>query len=372
MLNISKQIYSGWNTVNIKHNLPEAEVIPLGESVNEKKKLGMLTKNYPVLKEYDNIPLPGFTLFKTGRKHWGSADQTWLVIDPRGFLVRITNDNLEEILHVTGITEGLIQEKCVWARENTQTKMTLVPITSLDYLEAVKNTELLDDKVDMKDVQIGDTVLLQSKMTGIYMGVLSLYGPIYGHAELQKAQSWIRRQIIKIDDLKYHYQTDLKILKVVKKSEVVITREQSMQEMNDAISNGAHFSNSEYFPPGGYHSSYGKVDYVSIHAVTSVPLTLQEITFDEAKKLFYVARNIADSSMLILEDGNSEKFVIDFPYSYSNKKVPITGFEVDKVKGIDVNMLLAKTPNYGKSIHGLDFYKKFYKIVKNVKNDFYV
>ena len=84
--------------------------------------------------------MPGFTLYKTGRKNWGSADQTWLVIDPRGFLVRITNVNLEEILHVTGITEGLIQEKCVWARENSQTKMTLVPVTSPDYIEATKNT----------------------------------------------------------------------------------------------------------------------------------------------------------------------------------------------------------------------------------------
>lgn len=129
MLNISRQIYSGWNTASA-NELPEAEIIPFGKSSNEKKRLETFTKRYPVLNEYENIPLPGFTLYKSNRKNYGSADPTWLIIDPRGFMVRITNDNLEDILHVTGITEGLIQQKCVWAREDSQTKMILVPISS--------------------------------------------------------------------------------------------------------------------------------------------------------------------------------------------------------------------------------------------------
>lgn len=374
MLNIAKQIYSGWDSTKAKHQLPEAEVIPLGNSVNEKKRLETLTKNFPVLKEHDNIPLPGFTLHKTGRKHWGSADQTWLVIDPRGFLVRITNDNLEDILHVTGITEGLIQEKCVWARENSQTKMMLVPVTSEHYIEASRNTELLDSKVDMKDVQIGDTVLLQNKLTGIYMGSLSLYGPVYGGTSVQKAQSWIRRQIVKIDDLKYHYQTDLKILKVIEKSETPITREESMIEMNTAISRGAHFSNSTHFPSTGYYSAYGMVKYVSVHAVINVDLTFIELTYDEAKKLFYTARDVPDSGILLLEDGNGDKFLIDFPYSYSGKKTPSTAFNVERILSIkDGKINLENTERRSsKSFRALDFYKKFYTIVKNVKNGSYV
>ena len=69
---------------------------------------------------FDNIPLPGFTLSENNRKNWGSKDETWLIVDPRGFFARISNDNLNDILHVTGITEGLIQEKCVWAREDSK------------------------------------------------------------------------------------------------------------------------------------------------------------------------------------------------------------------------------------------------------------
>src|ERR1035437_1127776 len=175
MLNIAKTLYAGWDPSSAtKYELPEAEIIPLGESKNEMKKLDTITKRYPTLYEHDNIPLPGFTLYKSDRKNWGSIDQTWLVIDPRGFLVRISSKNLDNILHVTGITEGLIQQKCVWARENTETKMALVPVTSGAYYDAALNTKLIEDKVDMKDVQIGDTVLLQNKLTGIYRGVASL------------------------------------------------------------------------------------------------------------------------------------------------------------------------------------------------------
>ena len=123
MLNIARNIYFGYDSAKGKYELPEAEVIPYGESANEKRKLENITKKYPTLIDHENIPLPGFTLHKTDRKNWGSIDQTWLVIDPRGFLVRISSQNLEKILHVTGITEGLIQEKCVWARENTETKI---------------------------------------------------------------------------------------------------------------------------------------------------------------------------------------------------------------------------------------------------------
>ena len=126
MLNIARQIQAGWDQGS-STELPEAEIVPIGNTTNEKRKLQGLTNRKNILKEYENIPLPGFTLLKTERKSWGSLDQTWLVIDPRGFLSRITPNNLEKILHVTGITEGLIQEKCVWAREDSQTKMVQTP-----------------------------------------------------------------------------------------------------------------------------------------------------------------------------------------------------------------------------------------------------
>jgi hypothetical protein len=384
MLNISRQIYSGWNTTGTKEDLPEAEVIPFGLSTNEKKKLESITKRYNVLAEHENIPLPGFTLYKTNRKNWGSADQTWLVIDPRGFLVRISNDNLEEILYVTGITEGLIQEKCVWAREDTQTKMVLVPISSPKYIEAIKNTELIESRVDIRDVQIGDTVLLQNKLTGIYRGVLSLYAPIDGYESVQKPQTFLRRQIVEVSPKKYYYQTDLKILRVEKKSKKVITREESAALLNDEIERGvAYFSNTAHMSASGYYSVRGMIRHVSVHAVPKVTMSLEEITKDEAEYLLHYAISIGDSGVLALECNNKLKHLIDFTYAFmSNKlKATVDRFESYKIMDIDTGAegfsLLEDTNrgwpnNKNKEIRSLDSFVKFYRIIKHVKNGSYI
>ena len=385
MLNIARTIYAGWDTANQKYELPEAEVIPFGESTNEKKKLTNITKKYSLLYEHDNIPLPGFTLHKTDRKNWGSIDQTWLVIDPRGFLVRISSKNLENILHVTGITEGLIQQKCVWARENTETKMTLVPVSSTHYLDAVEGTELIEGKVDMKNVQIGDTVLLQNQLTGIYRGVASLYGPIsdYSTRNEYKPQAFLRRQILEVDDGKYHYQTDLKILKVVKKTTTPMTREDSVSDMNSHIlSANAFFSNTTHMT-GTYYGGRGRVKLVSIHAVPKVSIRFEEITKTEASALFYAGSASSDFGMLLLEDLKEDKFLVDYPYIYAGQSsattnnfdtariLPCDLVKTEKITLMDRRKSLWGSNNTKPGLYSLDHFAKFYKIVKHVKDQTY-
>jgi hypothetical protein len=383
MLNIAKTIYACWNTAYMQDDLQEAELIPFGNSKNEQTKLSKVTKKYTNLSEHDNKPLPGFTLYKTSRKHWGSIDQTWLVIDPRGFLVRITSKNLENILHVTGITEGLIQEKCVWARENLETKLTLVPINSCNFTEAVQNTELIESKVALKDVQIGDTVLLQNKMTGIYKGVVSLYSQIDGYAYTSeyKPITKIRKQIIEVNPGKYYYQSDLKILKILNKIEAGLTREESVIEMNNHIKNGtAAFSNSSYGLNNPATSYLGLVRHVSAHALAKVPLTVEEINVEEATMLFETAKDYSDVGVLMLENNKGEKFIIDFPYNAHISKVSINGFDVVKLKNLalekDIKLIPADTRRtmFRTTLLSYKFedFDKFYKIVKHVKNIDYI
>lgn len=382
MLNIAKQIYAGWNTTGVRHELPEAEVIPFGTSSNEKKRLETITKRYTTLKEHDNIPLPGFTLYKSERKNYGSADPTWLVIDPRGYLVRITNNNLEDILHVTGITEGLIQQKCVWAREDSQTKMILVPTSSTLYIEAFENTELMDARVSIKDVQIGDEVLLQNKITGTYMGVLSLYAPIDTYGTPRKPQVLLRRQIVMASKGRYHYQSDLKILKVTEKTKKPMTREESAALLNEEILRGkAYFGNTPHMPATGYYSARDMIKHVSVHAVPKLTLSFDEITKDEAIKLFREAASIADENMLVIEQPNGQKYLIDYPYASSTKKADMHAFEAYRICDLDdaaESIKLVDTGNsrgyYNKTkdVHDLDNFVKFYKIVKHVKKESYV
>jgi len=382
MLNISKQIYAGFDPSKTKYDLPEAEVVPFGESANEKKKLEGLTHKYKSLAEYDNIPLPGFTLYKADRKNFGSLDQTWLVIDPRGFLVRISTDNLEKILHVTGITEGLIQERCVWAREDSQTKMTLVPTSSQSYIDAIKNTELIEGKVSIKDVEIGDTVIMQNGLQGIYRGTLSLYGPSVENYKdaYAKPQVFLRRQIVEIDPQKFYYQSDTKILKIVSRSPEPITKEASAAYLNERIAAGAIFTTSPTHT-GRYYSTRGMIKYVSVHAVPKLKIKLVEIDELEATALFHDANADSDNFKLMVANSTTS-YIVDFPYSFSSSSPVATIHSFDILKArldpdcerIDV---LEKSQHsfYGRQkpgTHSLDRFTKFYKIVKCVKNETYV
>lgn len=380
MINIAKQIYVGCNLLKTRqYELIEAEITPTGNSSNEKKKLQEFQKNYTDIKQHDNVPLPGFTLYKNNKHHYGSTDSTWLIIDPRGFLVRITNDNLEDILHVTGITEGLIQEKCVWARENNQTRMTLVPISSATYTEAVDNTELIESRVKVKDVQIGDTVLLQNKMTGIYMGIMSLYSSIDFYGKLYTPVTLLRRQVIKIADNKYYYQSDLKILKILNKSVDSISKEDSVKSINDEITRGVAYLTSSSSSSGTYFSSRDEIKHVSTHAVVDVGISLEEIMENEARILIDSAVKLGNSGMVVLEDARAQKYIIKFPYIRGTKVVLYDRLSVYKIKDFNGNnnielindqSFLYSSDNL--SIRSFDNFVKFYKIVKHVKNDFYI
>jgi hypothetical protein len=388
MLNIARQIQAGWGQ-NTTSSLPEAEIVPIGNTTHEKRKLQGLTNTHTILKEYDNIPLPGFTLLKTEKKSWGSLDQTWLVIDPRGFLSRITPNNLEKILHVTGITEGLIQEKCVWARENSQTKMILVPVTSTDYIDAVKNTEMIESKVDVKDIGIGDTVLTQSGIEGQYMGSISLYGPIQEVPTKStfKPQVFLRRQVIKISKGKYYYQTDAKILQITNKAKEVITREEAVELINHEIkTTRTQFSTSSHFNPNGYYSTRGMITYVSTRAVPKCIMTFEEVDRNTAEILFNQGHRNWDNGLLLLLDPSGLKFLIEHPpslYSSSKRPADINSFEVTQVS-CDLTPTEGLSPvlsshtfrgySYKIKFHpkSLDNFTKYYKIVKNVKTETYL
>jgi len=388
MLNIARQIYVGWDSTKQKYELPEAEVIPLGDSANEKRKLETIIARYPNLREHENIPLPGFTLHKTDRKNWGSVDQTWLVIDPRGFLVRISSQNLERILHVTGITEGLIQEECVWARENTETKMTLVPVSSSSYREAVRNTELIEGKIDMKQIQIGDTVLLQNKLQGRYLGSISLYGPVIDTVRNEfKPQVCLRRQVIEVTPNNYHYQTDLKILKVLEKTDSPMTRASALELIRKTMD--ISFFSSSSNMTGKYYGVRGKIIHASMYAAPKVSMSLVEISKDEAVSLFSLAHISSDTGMLLLEDHTRNRFIIDFPYYLGSGSMAVSSsnFDACKIQAIkdDGNferIILESDRNFmsfgsfGNNIKkqpktSLDKFAKFYKIVKHVKDEIY-
>ena len=382
MLNLSKQIYVGCNPGNTD-KLDEVSVVPSGEAVNEKKKLKTLVDKNTSIREFENVPLPGFTMYEADRKNWSSTDITCLVIDPRGFLVRISITNLFDILKVTGITEGLIQEKCVWARENSNTSMTLIPVSSNLYKDAVNNTELLDAKVALADVNIGDEVLLQNKLKGTYMGVLSLYGPLeFKRSSIDyRPQVSARRQIIKVESGKYHYQADTKILKILNKTDKTMTREESAAFINNEIATGKTFFTNDTNMSRTYYSTYGLIEHVSHHTVPTPKLVTEEITKTEAISIFNSCILHSDTGKLLLELPNSKMYKVIYPWRATFASVTTTSFPIAEVLSVDDKQLtLTELGRKMDSYYGatndvrysIDNFAKFYKIVKYVKTESYV
>lgn len=122
-----------------------------------------------------NVPQEGFKLMtKVSRGgSWNGQQDKWRVMDPRGFILEIPAGNLEQILALTTIIEGVIQGKCLWGREGAINM--LVPVNSELYTQGVANTNAVKaPTIGIKNANIGDTVTFQDGIKRVYMGLLYL------------------------------------------------------------------------------------------------------------------------------------------------------------------------------------------------------
>jgi hypothetical protein len=384
MLNISKKIYAGYKPT-IEGDLSDAVIIPVGDSAIEKKKIKTFLSKNKHYKELDNIPLPGFTLCEGTRLKYGSIDPGWRIIDPRGFTVKITSRNLESILLVTGITEGLIQQKCVWAREDSSTTMRLVPQSADLYAEAVLNTDILESKVNIKDVQIGDTVLLQNKIVGIYRGVASVYSSPGGHGlrHIHKVSVGLRKQFIEVAPDKFFFQSDAKILKILKSTSTPMSREDSIAGLLESrISGRGKFAIDAQFYTSNYTTA--GINHISISAIPVVELSFQEVDKQTAINLCDAINNDENSLVLLLQDDNNKHYLIDHRPSYSRLSEANLNFRIHTLVedpfiippgGSIVTVDKYKSANhYGRNdrLYHLDNFIKYYKIIKHVKKETYI
>jgi hypothetical protein len=384
MINISQEIYVAKSSIACipgNNLLKESTIFPNGNTSFEQNKIAQAKASCTELVKHLNFPLPGFTLYEMSYNWNGPLAHTWVVIDPRGFVCRITSANLEKILMVTGITEGLIQDRCLWVRTDSKTTMTLMPVTSPDYAAIVQNTSLMVDKVSMTDVQIGDKVLLQNKLIGTYMGTCSMYGNMSQHSYRTpgqfKATKSLRKQIIKVSPGCYHYGSDIKILKVLDKATVAIRNQESIDEMNTDILSGI-----SYFTPvkevniaNSWHKA--SVSLVSSSALQNVSITLEHMSKEETNDMLPLIYENRDVGKILLEDMTGRQYVLRFPYLMpgwtNSKNFGTCELENKFISGNSIE--LKKIPQLSWQPHEtytLENFVKFYKIVKHVKNDTYI
>lgn len=120
----------------------------------------------------DNVPLSGFKIAESVRRvYWGGGNVVWRIVDPHGYELEISSANLAKILDCSSVVNGEIMGECVWGRDKAQN--VLLPVSSKPYLDAVNNTSRAGKKVPLKEVTIGDTVVLNDGTTGVYAGAFN-------------------------------------------------------------------------------------------------------------------------------------------------------------------------------------------------------
>ncbi|HEY6435470.1 MAG TPA: hypothetical protein VIY47_02690, partial [Ignavibacteriaceae bacterium] len=249
---------------------------------------------------------------------------------------------------------------------------------------------LLEDKINILNVQIGDRVLLQSKLEGTYLGIASLYGALMvnpyskigpGDKDIYTVNKFLRRQIVEYDKGKYYISPDVKILAVIQKAEIALTQEEAIARINIEVESGfAHFT-SYPNPTQKYFWLKDDVRLVALPAIQNVKLSFEEIPYIDAIRVFNDMQGKNDSGALLLQDTDGKFHIISFPYLHSAQTMQnLHILDVDPIRIDDVNTYLAverplgsltylQTPHTGER---LDNFEKFYKIVKHIKKQTYV
>lgn len=123
-----------------------------------------------------NRPLCGFKLQKSTRRHT-TSNVVWRVLDPRGFEIEISSENLMDILDNCSIINSEIIEEMIYCRESSNN--ILLPTNMELYKKAANFTKnLKSNSIKMRDLSPGSMVTLKNGTQAEYMG--SFYSIILG------------------------------------------------------------------------------------------------------------------------------------------------------------------------------------------------
>jgi hypothetical protein len=124
--------------------------------------------------DYENLPTEGFILNKrvgggSGYSSWHQRDTKCRVWDPRGFEIEIDIPNLLFILQENNSIKGKgLEGQFVYAWEGKD--LVLLPVTSQEYQNSIKFTELRSKKVSAKELVPGYTYQTKEQEILIYLG----------------------------------------------------------------------------------------------------------------------------------------------------------------------------------------------------------
>lgn len=220
----------------------------------------------------DNKPRIGFKIPRHVRRWgWNGGNVLWRVEDPRGFELEIASENMGQMLMHCTIVEGEIQGECVWGWNKTGgSKVVLLPVNSEPYQEALNDTILHNSTVSMKDVNIGDRIVLKNGAEGVFYGkhwFLTINymkgttyagwgrpspGPYpltedglattYGYDGQEAVPN--NKHFLKLDSGDWYVQSGFKVALIKEKIDTPLEKKQAWDEIDQSLMNGKHITES--------------------------------------------------------------------------------------------------------------------------------
>ena len=123
-----------------------------------------------------NAPTTGFDVFKSVARYRGN--KLARVRDPRGFVVEISMANLIYLIGNTTLINGIVQDPCVWGKDNDGN--ILIPVDSDEYKELINQPESENPAklVNIKHIKKGDLCLLKDGDEMVYCGRYTITGKV--------------------------------------------------------------------------------------------------------------------------------------------------------------------------------------------------
>ena len=108
---------------------------------------------------FPNVPIKGIYIGDSVER-WSTNNKLFRVTDPRGFVVEVPTGNIATLLHHTNVKNGVIEEECLWAREDGA--HVLLPINSAPYHAAISKINQVQQALKLSDLVPGDRVKMFS------------------------------------------------------------------------------------------------------------------------------------------------------------------------------------------------------------------
>lgn len=269
-----------------------------------------------------NELLSGFRISKEIKRiYWGGGNVVWRVEDPRGFELEISSNNLARIMDCTTVVDGVIQGKCIWGRLRDN---ILIPENSDVYQDAIKTTDLINNKVSLRDVKIGDIVLMKDGYKKVFYGTYHI--TMFDNFNGNLTHSWNtlkRGSIFKSieDEPTYEIIASPKISKIVESKNNTLDSDGVIQRYNFGTDIDIGFAFIPNFKDISYRTNVGIISESKLkptdYELIMEPVDINAYLDEKTNLLIYNDENGIEECKFIAVGGRDNYYVTpDYPKTY--------------------------------------------------------